>query len=132
MHRLDFTGADVEMIELESSDAAHEASLCAREDGAPLDELARESGYPYRRARLTIAELPEELQRQFLSSRTGEVLDPMPRGDGFELWRIVEKIEPSLDDGEIRRRVEQRILQRYFSELIAKHIRWVIAPNPGQ
>jgi hypothetical protein len=58
------------------------------------------------------------------------VLEPVPRGDGFHLWRIVAKIEPSLDDSEIRRRVEQRILHQHFSELAAKEIHWAIAPNP--
>ena len=130
-HRIDFMRANVETIELESNDAAREALLCAREDGEPLDELAHAGGYPYRRVRIMIAELPDELQRRCLCAAPGEVLDPVSRGDGFHLWRIVEKIEPSLDDGEIRRRVEQRILHQHFSELAAKEIHWVIAPNPG-
>jgi hypothetical protein len=128
-HRIEFTLADVEMIDLESSDAAAEALLCAREDGEPFDEIAREGGYPYSRTRILIAELPDGMQQRFLCAAPGEVLDPMPRGDGFQLCRILEKIEPGMDDPEIRNRVQKRIIQRHFLDLASRHIHWLIAPS---
>ncbi len=130
-HRIDFTRVDAETIELESSDAAHEAFLCAREDAQPFEELAREGGYPYRLTCTMIADLPDELRQRFLCAVPGTVFEPMPRGDGFQLCRIVRKVEPSFVDDEIRSRVERHILQRHFSELAAKHIHWLIAPGPS-
>jgi hypothetical protein len=50
------------------------------------------------------------------------VLEPLPRGDGFELWRVIRKIEPQADDPAIRLRIEQRLLNRHFSELAKRHV----------
>jgi len=128
-HRAEFTRADVEMVELDSGDAAAEALMCAREDAQPLDEIARQGRYPYRRSLILLAQVPDALQQRFFCASPGEVLDPWPRGDGFELCRVVEKIEPGLDDPEIRNRAGQRIIQRHFTELASRHIHWLIAPG---
>jgi hypothetical protein len=40
------------------------------------------------------------------------------------LCRVTGKSEPTLNDSVVRTRVEERILERHFSELTAKHIEW--------
>src|SRR6478609_10785883 len=47
--RLRLTRFEIELIELESQDAAQEALFCVREDGMSLEEVAAEGRYPYRR-----------------------------------------------------------------------------------
>ena len=51
----------------------------------------------------------------------GDVLEPIARGDGFELCRIIEKVEPQPDDPSIKLRVDQRLVNRHFSELASKY-----------
>ena len=51
--RLRLTRFEIELIELESHDAAQEALFCVREDGMSLEEVATEGRYPYRRSELS-------------------------------------------------------------------------------
>lgn len=122
--RIPLTRFEVETIELDSLDAAREALLCAREDGMTMEEVAAEGRYPYRHPQLLLEEIPEELQQKFLSVHPGDILEPIPHGDGFHLCRIVGKAEPEVDDPVVKDRADQRILDRHFSDLTNRHIQW--------
>jgi hypothetical protein len=122
--RLPLTRFELETMELDSLDAAREALLCVRDDGMPMAEVAEEGRYPYRHAEVLLEDLPEDLQQKFLSVSAGDILEPIARGDGFHICRVIEKAEPKADDEAVRDRAERRILERHFSELTAKHIQW--------
>jgi hypothetical protein len=62
-----------------------------------------------------------DAQQRFLSVSAGNVLEPIARGDGFELCRVVNKIEPHADDPTVKSRIDQRLLDRHFSELTSKY-----------
>lgn len=126
--RLPLTRFELETIELDSIDAAREALLCARDDGMSMKEVAAEGRYPYRQPELLLEQIPEELQQQFLSVYPGQILDPIARGDGFHLCRIVRKAEPDLEDPEVKQRAEERILDRHFANLTARHVQWRLLP----
>ena len=122
--RLPLTRFEVEVVEMESRDAAAEALFCVREDGMSMEEVAAEGSYPYRRTTVLLEDVPVDSQQKFLSASAGEVLDPIALGDGFRLCRVMGKSEPTLDDPVVRTRVEGWILRRHFSELTAQHIEW--------
>jgi hypothetical protein len=115
------TRFETELIELESRDAAQEALFCVREDGMSMEEVAIEGRYPYRRVDFLFEDIPADLQQRFLSVSEGDVLEPAVHGDGFELCRIIKKIEPQADDSTVGLRIEQRLLDRHFSELSSKY-----------
>src|SRR5215471_13290712 len=119
--RLRLTQFEVELIELESHDAAQEALFCVREDGMSLEEVATEGRYPYRIANFLLEDLPADVQQKYVSVSQGDLLGPMPRSDGFALCRIIKKVEPRLEDPTIKLRVDQRLLDRYFSDLTTKY-----------
>jgi hypothetical protein len=119
--RLHLTQFEIEVIELESRDAAQEALFCVREDGMSMQEVATEGRYPYRRADFHLEDLPVDTQQNYLSVSPGDVLGPIQRGDGFELCRIVKKAEPRLQDPAVKSRIDQRLLDRYFSDLTTKY-----------
>ena len=119
--RLHLTRFEIELMELESHDAAKEALFCLQEDGMSMEEVATEGRYPYRRADLCLEEIPTDAQQKYLSVSPGHVLGPIPHGDGFELCRIIKKIEPRLEDPMVKSRVDQRLLEQYFSDLTAKY-----------
>ena len=119
--RLHLTRFEIELMELESHDAAKEALFCMREDGMSMEEVATEGRYPYRRADFLLEEVPADAQQKYLSVSPGHVLGPIPHGDGFELCRIIKKVEPRLEDPSVKSRVDQRLLDQYFSDLTAKH-----------
>jgi hypothetical protein len=119
--RLGLTRFEVELVELESHDAAQEALFCVREDGMSLEEVATEGRYPYRRADFLLEDLPADSQQKYLSVSEGDVLEAIPRGDGFELCRVIRKVEPQLEDPTVKLRIDQRLLDQYFSDLTTKH-----------
>ncbi len=127
--RLPLTRFEVETVEFDSVNAAREALLCVREDGMALEEVATEGRYPYRHPQLLLEEIPEDLQQKFLSVHPGEILEPIPRGDGFHLCRIIGKEEPDPDDPVVRKRGPKAvILDRHFADLSTRYIQWRILP----
>jgi hypothetical protein len=131
--RLSLTRFETEFIEFESRDAAKEALFCVREDGMSMEKVASEGRYPYRRVGFLLEDIPIDTQQRFLCASAGQVLKPIERGDGFELCRIVKKIEPCLDDPRVKSRIDQRLLDRHFSGLVIKHVeRRLGAPLPAQ
>ncbi len=122
--RLPLTRFEVETIELDSLDAAREALICARDDGMSMEEVAAEGRYPYRHPEVLLEQVPEDLQQKFLSVHPGEILEPIARGDGFHLCRIIGKEEPDLEDPVVQERADQCILDRHFSDLTTRFIQW--------
>jgi hypothetical protein len=86
-----------------------------------MEEIATEGRYPYRCTEFVLEELPDDVQQKYLSVSQGDLLEPMPHGDGFELCRIIQKVEPRLEDPTVESRVDQRLLDCYFSDLTSKH-----------
>ena len=119
--RLPLMRFETEVVEVESHDAVQEALFCVREDGISMEEVAAEGRYPYRRADFVLEDLPVDAQHRFLSVSAGDVLEPIARGDGFELCRIIKKVEPQPDDPSVKSRIDQRLLDRHFSELTSKY-----------
>lgn len=130
--RLPLTRFEVEIVEVESKDAAREASLCVTSDGMSMEEVAQEGRYPFRRITLLLQEIDNDLHQKFLSVPVGHVLEPLPRADGFQLCRIMNKVEPNADDPVLRERIDQSILERYFSRLVANHVQWQSPINSAQ
>jgi hypothetical protein len=120
--RLPLTRFETEVIELESRDAAQEALFCVREDGMSMEEVAVEGRYPYRRVDFVLEDISIDAQQKFHSVSAGHVLEPVARGDGFELCRVMKKIEPQPDDPRVKSRIDQRLLERHFSELTSKYV----------
>lgn len=120
--RLALTQFEVEVIELESQDAAQEALLCVREDGMSMEEVAVDGQYPYRRETFILENIPIDAQRRFLGAWPGMVLEPAARGDGFELCRVINKIEPQANDPAVQSRIDQRLLARHFSKLTSEYV----------
>jgi hypothetical protein len=132
--RLPLTGVEIEVIELESRDAAQEALFCLREDGMSMEEVAAEARYPYRRVNFLLEDIPIEAQQRFLSTRAGDILGPTVRGDGFELCRVISKTEPQADDPSVTSRIDRRLLERHFAELTSRYVQRRIAgiSSPGE
>ena len=124
--RMPLTRFETQVIEVESRDAAQEAIFCVRNDNMSLEEVAAEGRYPYREKSLLLEDIDPGWQQKFLSVSMGEMLEPIVQGDGFQVCRVVSKTEPSLDDSTVRTRVDQRILERHFADLVTKHIDWRI------
>jgi hypothetical protein len=87
-----------------------------------MEEVAMEGRYPFKVISFLQEDIPGELQQKFLSVLPGEVLEPVARGDGYELYRVMDKREPHGDDEAVRERVDHLLLARHFSELTGRHV----------
>jgi hypothetical protein len=125
--RLLLTRFETELIQLESREAAQEALFCVREDGMSMKEVAAEGRYPYEQVNFVFEDLPIDSQQALLRVSAGDVLEPVPRDDGFELWRLIKKVEPEPDDPSIKVRIDQRLLEQHFSELVSRYIQRSLA-----
>jgi hypothetical protein len=127
--RMPLARFELELIEVDSRDAAREVFECVSADGESMEEVASGAGYPYRRSTVFYEDLPADLQPRLLSAMPEEILDPIEREGGFELFRLIRKIELNLADEEVRSRVEAKIMERHFSELVARFVRWILPPT---
>jgi hypothetical protein len=130
--RLNLTRFELETVEVDSKDAAAEVAACVRNDGMEMSEIAEESRYPFHSGEVLLEDLPSEQQQKFLSVKAGTLFDPIPRGDGFEVWRVKTRTEPSLQDATVRTRLEKRIIDRCFNELLSKYIDWKFFLSPSE
>ena len=130
--RLNLTRFEVETVEVDSKDAAAEVAACVRNDGMEMSEIAEEGRYPFHSSEVLLEDVPSQQQQKFLSVKAGTLFDPIPRGDGFEVWRVKTRTEPSLQDGTIRARLEKRIIDRCFNELLSKYIDWKFFLPPSE
>jgi hypothetical protein len=128
--QLMLTRFEIETVEVDSRDAAAELLACVRTDGMEMAEVAEESRYPLHRQEVLLEDITPAQQQNFLSVKAGAVLGPIPRGDAFEVCRVKTRVEPSLHDATIRARLEKRIVERHFAELVSKFIDWKLF-QPG-
>ncbi|MEP6809226.1 MAG: hypothetical protein ABI992_03215, partial [Chthoniobacterales bacterium] len=122
--RFQLTIFEVEVIEFDTLDAAREALLCVREDGMEMEEVAAEGHYSFRQERLLLEDIAPELQQLFVSIIPGKVLEPIEQSGEYRLCRVLAKNEPDPEDAGVRRRVEQRVLDRHFAELVNQRVHW--------
>jgi hypothetical protein len=115
--RLDLMRFQMEEIEFDSLEAAREAILCVREDNLSMEEVARESRYPYFDRDFVLDELPKEWQISLLSTPENGLAGPFQDGALIRLFRLRRKMEPSIEDDSVRQRLTQHLRQIHFDEL---------------
>jgi hypothetical protein len=124
LHRLDWIRFSCRALALPNSQAAREAAMCLREDGAGLADVAAMARAPLRETRFCVDELDAGLREHFLGARPGELLGPMPMRGEFVLFEVVDKVVPSQDDPEIRRRAEDSVMRSAVRDEIHQRVTW--------
>ncbi len=125
--RLQLTMFDLEILEVDTPDAAREVALCVREDGMAMEEIAEEGRYPFWREERVLEDFAPEVQQQYLSVAPGKVLEPSLNGGPYRVCRIMGRREPDPDDPAMQRRIEQRLLDRHFADAVLQHVRWSLS-----
>jgi len=126
---LPLTRIEAEGIFFPSWEAAREAFLCLTEDREGLAEVGRRSGSPVTFSSKFIRDLSEETQQAFFSASPGEILPPVEQGGNVWIFRVRQKIKPSLEDPDIRILIGEKARQGFFQSLVDKHIHWIFSPE---
>ncbi len=118
---------EYDLLEADTEDVLKEAHLSITLDKMSVEELARENGLPFRRLHSFMEFLPEPLQQRFLSGAVGDVV--LSGGERPQLFHIVSKTEPSLDNPAVKKHLHRRLLGTLLSGLENKHIHWLLRPD---
>jgi hypothetical protein len=124
LHRLEWLRIEGELLTVRSLDAAREAALCVREDGRPLADVAADAGTSTTQLRVYADDLESELSTALVGALAGELVGPVPHGEGYALVLVASKTPPSAADPEIRRRAEARIGGRAVAHALREHVEW--------
>jgi hypothetical protein len=113
---------EIESLELDTEPAAREAFLCVRDDGSSIADVAADSGRRSERAQFSVDKLDEKISQRLLNAREGEVIGPIESGGRFKIYQVLRKIEPSVADPTVVRRIDDAIVDEFFDGLCARHI----------
>ncbi len=122
--RADWIRVDCRTLTLQSENAAREAALCVRDDGLALAEVAEQAGAELAEHRLILGDTDPALSEALMSARTGELLGPLRVGERWVLILVEEKSDPTIDDLEIRQRLEQEAMRRALEREVVNRVRW--------
>ena len=121
--QLSLARIEVETLDVDSEAAAREAFLCVRDDGVTLSEMALETGYRAERAQIWLDLLDDPVGQRLLSAAEGEVIGPIERDGRFKVYQVLRKLKPTMTDPAVAHRLDERIVDEFFSTLCARHIR---------
>ena len=120
----DWIVVDYRLAPFRDEDAAREAALCIREDGAGLAELAGRAGSAEEGGRFVLEQVDPELRPSLLGARKGETLGPLRWRDQFVIVRVLEKALPSIDDPLVRERAREAALSSRIEREVLDRVRW--------
>ncbi len=124
LSRRQLTRIEYEIAEFDEVDAAREARCCVVDDGMALADLARQHGYAHREQCQFVDELPPAWSAALNASAAGAVPAPVIDNARILLLSPRRYLLPTLDQPEIRARVEAQLVQQHFDLLAATHVRW--------
>lgn len=122
--RADWIRVDCRTLVFENDAAAREAALCIRDDGMALAEVAEQAAVEIREHSLHLEDAEGDFGQALLSARTGELLGPLPLAGRFVLVLVDEKVEPTLGDPEILRRVQEAARRRAIEREVVNRVTW--------
>jgi hypothetical protein len=120
----DWLRVDCRTLVFDTEAAAREGALCIRDDGMALTEVAAQAGAEIREHSLHLEDAKGELGQALLSARVGELLGPLPLADRFALVLVDAKVDPTLDDPEILRRVQEAARRRAIEREVVNRVVW--------
>ena len=124
-HQLELTRVEVEGLGFPSEEIAHESFLCITEDGEDPEAVTQRARGSTTRLSWLVRDLPGEWQQKFFSARPGEWLPPVEWNGAFWLFGVERKVDPDLNDAEVRHRIEEKVLALSLNPLVDKHIGWL-------
>jgi hypothetical protein len=124
VRKADWIRVDCRTLVLLTEGAAREAALCVRDDGMALAEVAAQAGVEMREHSLYLEDAADELGKALLSARTGELLGPVSLADRHALVLVDDKVEPTLDDPAILRRVQEAARRRAIEREVVNRVTW--------
>lgn len=123
-HALEWTRVDCETVEFSSGEAAREAALLVREDGLAFTEAARVARSPVSKTAYVIEDVDGELKDRLVGALPGELVGPLPAGDGHLVAWVVDRVPASTSDPSILARARDGVIRRTIRREVSRRVRW--------
>jgi hypothetical protein len=127
MNALSWLSFETEELTTASEDAAREARLCVREDGATLAEIAGELGERLVERQRVYADTENELASRLAAASPGELVGPFPADGAYVLARLRAKRPPSADDPLVVERARAELVAETIARNAAGRVTWHVA-----
>jgi hypothetical protein len=114
---------EVDTLVVDSEAAGREAVMCVQTDRAALHDVAEDAGFTTERTLWWVDDLPAPARHYLLGAAPGDAVGPIANGRKFTVYQVLRRIEPSLDDPEVEKRVDQVLIDDLFDDLCTRHIR---------
>jgi hypothetical protein len=107
-----------------SQEAADEAVLCVREDGAALHDVARDCKLRAIHRTAFLEELHPKLRGLLFSAKKQELLGPMPAEGGFKLCMLLAKTPPAFENEKVHARAREWLAATAANLEATARVRW--------
>ena len=124
---LDWIRVDYRSVAFSRKSLAREAVFCVREDRLDVGVVAEQAGAVLRSASQCLADVSGEIRDRLLAARAGELVGPLRENGGFVIHQIDAKRLPSLDDPDVRERVEASVVERRLAAAVNDLVQWHVA-----
>ena len=123
-NQMEWIRVDCQAIEFAEDTHAREAALCLTEDGLDFADVAGEADVPIEEVIFYLDQLDPEVRSRFLGATVGDVIGPVSVDEAFTVYHVMAKVLPSIDDPDIVRRAEDRVLARALAAEVNRRVRW--------
>jgi len=125
MHQMDWVKIDCRAVEFALEAEAREAALCLREDGMPLEDVARDAHVGVGVLSFYLEEVSGDDRSRFLASHAGDVVGPIPVDDVHVLYRVDRKVMPGPEDPGVVARAVELVAARAVSVEVQRRVQWL-------
>lgn len=117
-HQADYERLDLVRLTAPRDDLARELASQVRDDGRPLEVLAREHRLALHQGLCYRQDLPSTLTTTLAEAGSGELVGPVSTPQGFVLIRVDERRPPTLDDA-----TRQHIVNELFGAWLTERMK---------
>jgi len=122
--QLDWMRFTVQTVLAPDVEVAREITLCVREDGRPIDQVAAEAGLRAEMLEWWLEDVEPSVREALVGAMPGDVLGPLALKEGHLVLAVGNKRLPAEDDTTVRGRAERALLARTVDHEVAKRVKW--------
>ncbi len=127
IHRIDLMRVEGELAVFADLNVALEVHMCVVQDGEPFGEVVTRAGSRLLTLKAFLADLSPPLKQALLSAMEGELVGPVEDGTKYLLSNVNRKLYPELSHPRVLERVDELLLDDFFSALIDRQVEWIDA-----